>query len=685
MSIEQAIQIALEHHRAGRLAEAETLYRQILARVPDHGDALQLLGVLAGQAGHLDAAIELLGRVIAREPGIAEHHSNLGAIYRRAGQPDRAIASFRRAIELKPGLARTHYNLGLSLKGQGRRDEAIAAFGMAITLQPDDAEFHGNLAIALYEAGRLDEAIAAYQRAIELRGDDAVVHNNLGISLEQKGRLDEAIAALGRAVALDPAYAQAHANLGVALHRAGRLDEAAAACRRAITLEPDYAAAYNNLGNALRDAGQLDDAIAAYRRAVTLEGDTAVAYNNLLFTLHFHPDQDAPALLAEHQKWAARYADPLAAEIRPHPNDRAPDRRLKIGFVSPDFRDHPAGQLVLPLFRHHDRRQFELVAYSDVRAGDRVTEVFQSLADAWQSIVGLSDAQVAERIRADRIDILVDLTLHTAANRLLVFARKPAPVQVSMLGMPTTTGLTTIDYRLTDRYFDPPGAADGYYAERSIRLPHSIWCYEPLEEAPAVAPLPAATKGFITFGCLNQLAKVSRPALQVWIQILQSLPGARLVLQSPPGSHLDSQRRLFEAGDIALDRIEFRAKVPRCEYLRRYHELDLALDPFPYNGHTTTFDALWMGVPVITLAGRTGVGRAGVSVLSHLGLPEFVAATPEQYVAIAVTLAADRERLAGLRSGLRPLMQMSPLMNYSRFAADVEAAFRRIWQTWCQV
>jgi predicted O-linked N-acetylglucosamine transferase (SPINDLY family) len=683
ITIAQAIQLALGHHRAGRLAEAEAIYRQVLTQAPDHGDALQLLGVLAGQAGRLDVAIELLGRVIAREPAVAAHHSNLGEFYRRAGQWDRAIASFRRALELQPGLARTHEHLASALLAQGRRDEAVAAYLDAIARNPDDAELHAKLGLTLQKMGRLEKAIAAYRRAIALDGSVAVVHNNLGIALEEQRRFDEAIAALGRAIELDPRYAEAHANLGVALHQAGRLDEAIAACNHAIALQPDLPSAQNNLGNALREACRIEEAVAAYRRAVAIKSDEIVAYNNLLFTMHFSPDHDAQAILAENRLWAARFAEPLAAQIRPHANERSPDRRLRIGFVSPDFRDHPAGKLVLPLFRHHDRREAAFVAYSHVRASDRFTQEFQSLADEWHDIVGLSDSEVADRIRGDRIDILVDLALHTAANRLLVFAQKPAPVQVSMLGMPTTTGLATIDYRLTDRYFDPPGPADRDYTERSIRLPRSVWCYEPSAEAPAVGALPAATTGFITFGCLNQLAKVSRPAIQAWIEILQSLPEARLVLQSPPGSHLGPLRRLFQEGAIAPDRVEFVAKVPRREYLRRYLDLDLSLDPFPYNGHTSTFDALWMGVPVIALAGRTGVGRAGVSILSNLGMPELIAATPEQYVATAVGLARDRVRLAGLRSELRQRMQASPLMDGQQYAADVGAAFRRMWREWC--
>jgi predicted O-linked N-acetylglucosamine transferase (SPINDLY family) len=647
--VQQAIEAALAHHRAGRLAEAEMLYRQVLGAVPDHADALQLLGILAGQTGNLDAALELLGRAIVLEPAVAEHQYNRGELLRRAGRWDEAIASLDRAIALKPRLANAH----------------------------------ATRACVVQQQGRLDEAVAAYRRALELGADDPVIDNNLGSALNDLGALDQAIAALGRAIERAPEYADAYANLGAVLHRAQRLDESIAACRRAIELGANPAIAYNNLGNVLREAGALDEAIAAFRRAIELSGDGIVAQNNLIVTLHFHADYDARAILAENRRWAARYAASLATAIRPHANDRSPDRPLRIGFVSPDFRAHPAGQLVKPLFEHRDRGFAEYVCYANVPSPDEVTRRFQTLADHWRSVVGMSDESVAEQVRADRIDILVDLALHTAGNRLLVFARKPAPVQVSMLGMPSTTGLDTIGYRLTDGFFDPPGPSDDDYTERSIRLPRSIWCYEPPDAALAVGPLPAARNGFVTFGGLNQFAKVSRPAVDAWIRILQALPGARLVLQSPAGSHLEPVRRLFDQAGIAADRITFVAKVPRSEYLKRYLELDLSLDPFPYSGHTTTFDALWMGVPVITCAGGTGVGRAGVSILSNLGLGELIARTHEEYVAIAVRLANDRAWLAELRAGLRQRMEASPLMDGKAYAAEVEAAFREMWKTWC--
>ena len=323
------------------------------------------------------------------------------------------------------------------------------------------------------------------------------------------------------------------------------------------------------------------------------------------------------------------------------------------------------------------------MAYSDVRAPDALTAQLEALADEWCVCVGLSDRQLAERIRGDRIDILVDLSLHTAGNRLLVFARKPAPVQVTMLGLPSTTGLDTIDYRLTDPWFDPPGARDDDYSEQSIRLPRTCWCYQPPEDAPAVTPLPSLKTGFITFGCLNQFAKVSSGALQLWVRVLQAVPGAHLVLQAQPGAHRDHVRALFAEAGIAPERLAFDGKVPLNDYLARYQDIDLCLDPFPYTGGVTTMDALWMGVPVITLSGRTGVGRSGVSILTNVGLPELIAQTPDQYVDCAVALAGNRDRLSELRGGLRRRMQASPLMNGSQYAADVEAAFRLAWRTWC--
>jgi predicted O-linked N-acetylglucosamine transferase (SPINDLY family) len=649
LTIDEAMQMALGHHQAGRLAEAETLYRLALEQYPEHAGALHLLGVLACQAGRLDDAVDLIGRAIAVEPGVAAYHSNRAEVCRRAGRWDDAIAGFQRAIALDGNVAQTHANLAGALWGAGRLDEAIAAARQAIALEPDCSDAYANLGNALKDQRRFDEAIAALERAVAIRPDFALAYNNLGCALIERGDPEAAAAVLGRAIALAPEMAEAHSNLG----------------------------------NALKDTGRLDEAVACYRRALALKPDLAMAASCLLYALHFQPEHDAGTILAEHCAWARQFADPLAGAIRPHQNDRTPNRRLRVGFVSPDFRSHALGRSLLPLFAHHDRRQAAFIAYADVRAPDAITGTLRGLADEWHVVTGLSDSVLADRIRGDRIDILVDLALHTAGNRLMVFARKPAPVQVTMLGLPATTGLAAIDYRLTDPYLDPPGTGDADYQEQSIRLRHCFWCYQPPEDAPPPGALPALAGGFVTFGCLNQFVKVSRPALEAWVKILQAVPGARVLIHAPVGRHRDRTLQQFQEGGIDSERVAFAGRLPRAEYLARYGEIDLALDPFPYNGGITTMDSLWMGVPVITLMGRAAVGRAGVSILSNVGLPGLIARTIDEYVAIARDWAGDTARLAAVRAGLRDRMRSSPLLDGPQYAASVDAALRGMWQTWC--
>jgi predicted O-linked N-acetylglucosamine transferase (SPINDLY family) len=682
-SINQALRQALGHHRAGRLAEAETIYRQVLAQAPDHADALHLLGVLALQGGQAELAIDLIDRAVAIEPLAADYHVHLGEAYRRLERWDEAVVRLRRSVELRPDDATVYNNLGVTLDQAGRPDEAIAAYQRALAIAPDDAWAHANLGNAWNSQGRLDEALAAYQHALRLDPGLAEVHSNLGTVLHELGRTAEAIAACERALELKPDHPQACHNLGCALQTAGRLDEAVAAFERAIQLSPGYAEPYNALGNVFKDQGLHDEALACFRKALERRPDFPAAASNLLYTVYFHPDADAPSLLAAHRLWARQYADPLVVEIQPHPNCREPDRRLKVGFVSPDFRDHPLGRSLLPWFPHVDRRRIELVCFSDARVADGVTERLRGLADAWHEISGLSDAALAAEVRADGIDILVDLAQHTASNRLLVFARKPAPVQATMLGMPGTTGLSTMDYRLTDPHLDPPGTSDHDSTERSIRLPRCYWCYEPRDDAPAVGPLPAERRGFVTFGCLNQFAKVSRPSLELWARILRSVPGARLLVHSQPGRHLEAVRRMFVDDGVAPDRVAFVGPVPHAQYLALFNGIDLCLDPFPYGGGITTMDSLWMGVPVITLAGRTAVGRAGASILANVGLPELIAQSPEEYVAHAIAWAGDRVRLSALRSGLRQRMRALGIMDGRRYAADMESLFRQMWRDWC--
>jgi predicted O-linked N-acetylglucosamine transferase (SPINDLY family) len=634
LTIQQALDLALRHYHAGQLGEAELVCRQILVQQPEQMEAMHLLGLIARRAGKNDIAADLI----------------------------------RRAIVLKPGCAEAHYNLGNALRDSGHLDQCIAAYGEAIALNPNYAE----------------------------------AHNHLGNALRENGQIDQAIAVLGRAIAVNPDLAEAHNNLAIALKDRRQLDEAVAACRRAIALRPDFAAAHCNLGNLFKDQGQLDEAIAAYRAGLALAPENFSIGSDLVYALHFHPAYDAGAIAGEHRRWNRRHAEPLASEIPPHQNDRSATRRLRVGYLSPDFREHVVGRNLLPLFLQHDHQQFEITCYSNLRRPDAMTSRFQENADCWRNIAGLTDAQAAALVRQDRIDILVDLTLHMANNRLLVFARKPAPVQVTYLGYCGTTGLSTMDYRLSDPYLDPvdsltlaqgrpvdvaqgeaPSADLSCCSEKTVRLPRTYWCYHPGGPAPDPSPPPAVQNGFVTFGCLNNFAKVSAPAIDLWARILAELPTSRMIIHSNAGKHPGHAVRRFEEGGVTRNRLQFIGAQPWPGYVAAYSQIDIALDPFPHGGGITTCDALWMGVPVVTLSGQTPVGRGGRSILSNLGLPELIAFTPEQYVQIATDLARDLDLLEHLRLGMRARMRASPLMDAAQFARDMESAYRRMWRTWC--
>ncbi len=410
----------------------------------------------------------------------------------------------------------------------------------------------------------------------------------------------------------------------------------------------------------------------------------------------YHPDYDSLAQREELRRWEEVHTQEVHGTAREfsanprfdvaggmHANDPTPDRPLRVGYVSPCFRDHIVGRHVWPLLNRHDHAEFAISLYADVGKRDDLTDKMRMSADHWCTITGLPDHQVAERIRCDGIDVLVDLNLHMTGGRLAVFAQKPAPVQVTFAGYPGSTGLDAIDYRLTDPHLDPLGMHDEWYAEASYRLPHSFWCYDPQTEQPDVGPLPAEEAGFVTFGCLNNFCKVNKEVLAVWAQVMAQVPRSRLVLLAKQGSHRQQTIDCLEARGIAPERITFCSSRPFLEYLALYQQLDIALDTFPYNGHATSLDAFWMGVPVVTLVGNTVVGRAGLSQLANLDLPELAAATPDAFVRTAVALAHDVPRLKSLRQGLRQRMQRSPLMNSAGFTQGVEQAYRHMWRNWC--
>ncbi|HEY2342930.1 MAG TPA: hypothetical protein VGH90_07875, partial [Chthoniobacteraceae bacterium] len=406
-------------------------------------------------------------------------------------------------------------------------------------------------------------------------------------------------------------------------------------------------------------------------------------HSNYVYTICFHPGFDSRAIFEESLEWERRHAAALERSIAPHWNDPTPGRRLRIGYVSPDFRKHVVGRNLLPLLRNHDHDAFEVFAYSDVLAPDSVTTEIRGSCDQWRDLSGVDDERAAEMIRADGIDILVDLALHMARNRLLIFARKPAPIQVTYLSYAGTSGMEAIDYRFSDPHLDPADADLTRYRETTLRLPRTYWCYEPGGAAPNVSPPPVVSSGFATFGCLNNFAKVSKDALDAWLEVLRAVPGSRLLLHAPEGDARTAVRDHFNRGGLEADRLEFVGWQDWSKYVRTFQRIDIALDPFPYGGGITTCDALWMGVPVVSLSGQTAVGRSGRSLLANASLPELVAKTREQYVDIAASLAGDPSRLGALRSSLRERMERSPLRDASGFAQEVENAYRQMWRSWC--
>ena len=726
MTIPEAIALALQHHQAGRLADAEAIYRQVLAVQPNHADALHLLGMIALHTGRFDVAEDLFRRAIAAVPDVPEFYNNLGNALAGCGRLDEALAACRRALEIRPDFAGAHNNLGMLLRDQGSFEEALAAHRRAVELEPGWAEARYTLGIVHADLGELEEAAAAYGHAVELASDFAAAHNNLGNvlrglcrfekaiaafdralliqpdfsdalvnkgnALSEAGQLDEAVAAYSRAIELAPNLPETHNNLGEVLRKLCRLDEAAAAFDHALTLRPDFCEALVNKGAVFWIGGRVDEAIAAQRAALRLRPDSATRHSDLIFTIQYSPEIGRAEMIEEHRRWNEDHAAPLMTAPVFHPNDPSPDRKLRIGYVSADFRNHAVGRTLLPCFEAHDRSQFDLVCYSGTGTRDATNERFRSGATIWRETAFLSDEKLAAQIHEDRIDILVDLSLHTAGNRLTVFARKPAPVQISWLGSPGTSGVEAMDFRITDSWLEPPGAPAWSRTEEPLRLPDAWCCYGAAEDSPEPAGLPAAACGAITFCSFNNPAKINARVVALWAAILRRVEGSRLLLLATGGGH-DRVRRSFEECGVAAERLEFLTRYPpvtgcvggreSLEYLERYRQGDIALDPFPYNGMTTTCDALWMGVPVVALIGGTPISRASFSLLSNVGLAELAAPSDEQYAEIAVRLAGDLPRLASLRASLRDRMKSSPLLDAGRFARNLEATFRMAWRRWC--
>ena len=542
-------------------------------------------------------------------------------------------------------------------------------------------------AIHCLESGDLRRAEVLLQTLLKRFPNDQDVLYSLGRIGFISGNAKLIISTMRRCIALNPSDGGAHHNLGNALRSSGRHGEAIAELDRAIQLMANPSEAHNTLGLTLKDLGRLEEAVSAFRVAVAMEPANITAHSNLLLFSNYRADIDPEALFEEHRRWSSRHELPLRNTILPHPNDSNPERKLRVGYISADLRQHSVAYFLLPLLEHLDRERIHVTAYANCAVADKVTRKIQQWVDIWRPIAGAPHDQVAARIRADQIDILVDLAGHTADHRLLVFAQKPAPVQITWLGYPGSTGLEAMDYRCSDPVADPADDPRRLSTEQVLRLPHTTWCYTPLSGAPDVAPLPALTGSGISFGSFNNFGKISTAMIDLWAALLSQIPSSSLLIKNvamASSTIVEHTHQAFAERGISPDRLRLlKQERSLADHLGRYNQIDISLDTFPYHGTTTTCESLWMGVPVITLAGPNHASRPGCSLLHNVGLAECIAQTPAEYLDKARLLAGDLSRLADLRAGLRRRMQASPLMDSPAFARDMEAAYRRAWRAWC--
>lgn len=711
-------QQALTHHQNGQLAAAQALYDDILRGTPAHADAWHMLGVLALQSGQHQAAVQHIGHAIQLNPAQGGYHINHAHALSALQQLDAAAASLDQAVALMPDVAMVHFHRSIVLHQLQRLDEAVTSYERALLLQPDHAEAHNNRGVALQALGQLDKAVESYTRAIALQPDYAAAHFNLASAQQESHQLDAALAHYDRAIALQPDYAQAYSNRGSVLKDLGQTTAAVASYDHAIALVPDYADAWANRGIALDALRKVEQAEHSYRRALEIDPALAEAHHNLALSLltrgHMAaamqgfrnalavaPNRDdahsalllclssdasigADALFAEHVRFGMQFETPLRPLWQKHTNAKDPERALKVGFVSGDLYSHAIATFIEPVLKELTRSpRLTLHAYYTHTVRDAVNQRLQTYFAHWNEVATLPAPALADKIRADGIDILIDLSGHTGLNRLLTFAHKPAPIQATWMGFPGTTGLQAIDYYFTDKHFLPPGTFDHLFTEKLAYLPASA-PFLPYPDAPAVNALPALTHGHLTFGSFNKLKKFSPAVIALWAQVLRAHPSSPMVIGGMESTDNPTVLHWFAKEGIAAERLRFYPVSDMPTYLGLHHQVDICLDTFPYNGGTTTLHALWMGVPTLTLSGDTSVTRTGCAVLGHAGLLDFQAASPAEFVERSLLWAQRLDGLSRIRASLRERFLASPAGQPAVIGQGLEKAFRTMWQRWCQ-
>lgn len=699
----------------GHLTEAERSYRDAIRLKPDYAQAHSNLGLTLNDLGRLSEAERSYREAIRIKPELTEAHFNLGVTLSDLGRLSEAEASYREAIRTKPDYAKAHYILGLTLANLERLSESETSYREALRLKPDYAEAHSDLGVTLNKLGRFIEAEASYREAIHLKPDYAEAHSNLGVTLNDLGRLSEAEASyrealrlkpdfaqaqsnlgvtlnnLGRSIEAEkcyrealrhkPDYAEAHNNLGLTFNDLGRLIEAEMSYREAIRLNPNYAHAYSNLGITLNELGRLIEAEASYREAIRLKPDYAKAHSNLLLSQNYMESLAREATVIE----AKDYGVMVSSKATPkfscwHIDSR--ESRLRVGFVSGDFKNHPVGYFIEGLLKYLDQKNFEIYAFTTTPKEDELTRRIKLHVNHLISVYEKNDQDAAKLIHQHGIHILIDLSGHTALNRLPIFSYKPAPVQISWLGYFATTGLPEMDYILGDPIVTPERDAN-YFSESIWQMPETYLCFTPPIEDISVGQLPALINRYITFGCFNNLTKMSTAVIALWSRVLHSLPTAKLFLKTKQLSEpirVNEVIEKFASFNIPVERLILEGPSTREALLTAYNKVDIALDPFPYPGGTTTAEALWMGVPVLTLKGNRFLSRVGETIAHNAESSEWIAADHDDYLEKAVAYATDLEKLSKLRQNLRAKVLQSPLFDSERFAKNFENALIQMWE-----
>ncbi|MCM2565340.1 tetratricopeptide repeat protein [Janthinobacterium kumbetense] len=703
-------------YQAGQHAQMEAACRQLLASYPDSpfgwsvlGTALQLqgkdalatlqrtveltphdaqahghLGNAWQTAGKLDAARDCYLRALEIEPAFAEAHCNLGNLLQAENRLDEAVASYRRALALKPDYALAAFNLGNALLRQKQFGAAADSFRAATLALPDDAEAHNRLGQALHENKNVQDAVRSFQRALQIKPDYRAARNNLVAAYLALKQYQDVLTCLNTAMESEPDDEELHFHLGNVMRTMGKSKEALAAFQRALEIKPDYAAAEINLCSLLHAEGHLEEAIASGYRARTVAPHIPESHSGLLFCLSHSIDIDAQRLFEEHCRFGDAFDHPSTAgtaEGQGFHNDNNPARRIRVGFVSGDFNSHVVSNFVVPVIAHLSASPgLSLYAYYNNTLEDAVTQRLRGYFPHWQNIIEVSDSNLQEKVREDGIDILVDLSSHTAFNRLTAFGRKLAPIQVSWIAYPGTTGLKTMDYYLTDPQFD---VDEKYFTEKVVLLPASV-PFLPSSDSPELVRAPALGNGYLTFGSFNRLSKLNPGVIARWAKLLRALPEAKMHLAAmQKDSDIATLQAWFAQEGIAADRLTFHGRTHLGGYLALHQQIDLCLDTFPYTGGTTTLHALWMGVPTLTLKGTSVPSHAGACILQHVGLDAFIATDDDDFVRKGIFLSNNIMQLAVLRADLRNRMQESALADSRAIAHNMEQAFRTMWQRWC--